>query len=103
MSFEKNMFWYKLKQKVLEKVLFFGFSSFSSTGGLGTHFGVHFLTPLYVLIATNFAVATCISEFAFYRRFFDFWIAKKGPKKSVKMPFLLFKTHILVSLKPIFT
>ena len=34
--------------------------------------GVHFLPPLYVLIATNFAVATCFSEFAFYRRFSHF-------------------------------
>ena len=34
--------------------------------------GVRLLTPRYVLIATNFAVATCFSEFAFYRRFLRF-------------------------------
>ena len=89
---------------MVKKVLFLGFSRFFVTGGLETHFGVYFLTPpLYVLIATNFAVATCISEFAFYRRFFDIFASKKGPKISVKMLFLLYLEPILGFSNYLFT
>ena len=65
--------------------------------------GVIFLTPLYVLIATKFSVATCFSEFAFYRRFFENIDAKKGPKKWVKMPNFLYLEPILRFSNYLFT
>ena len=89
-SFEKNHVLILNKDYLVEKSGFSGFSSFSSMGGvLRLILGSNFLTPLYVLIATNFAVATCISKFAFYRRFSTFESPKKGQKKGQNGVFTL--------------